>query len=54
MKAYEATFRSDREEDTVVLVGANSLSGAARKAEDQESVKLGELIKLELTEKVII
>ncbi len=55
MKAYEATFTKNGSGPETMLVGANSLSAAARKAEEfQEANKGAELIELKLTEKVIL
>jgi hypothetical protein len=51
VKAYEATYTAKGKDAEVVLVGANSMTAAAKKAEDVEGK---ELVKLELTEKVIL
>ena len=50
MKAFDATFEDSKGELTTITVGANSLAAAAKKAEKQA----GELVKLELTDKVIL
>ena len=50
MKAYEATYTAKGKDAEVILVGANSITAAAKKAE----VEGKELVKLELTEKVIL
>lgn len=53
MKAFLATYTKNGSESEEILVGANSLSAAAKKAEpDEKSGK--ELVKLELTDKVIL
>lgn len=54
MKAFEATFTKNGSNPEVILIGANSMSAAAKKAEGEEEVDAKELVKLELTEKVIL
>lgn len=54
MKCYEATYQNNLDEKTVVLVGGHSFKAAAFKAVEQETDKRGQLVKLELTEKVIL
>ena len=55
MKAYEAVFTKNGDGPQTMLVGANSLSAAARKAEEyQEENKGTELVELKLTDKVIL
>lgn len=52
MKAFEATYTKKGSAEEVKLIGANTFTAAARKAEDvDESL---ELVKLELTDKVIL
>jgi hypothetical protein len=53
MKCFEATYVKNGSGEETILVGANSLSAAAKLAEpDEKSGK--ELVKLELTDKVVI
>jgi hypothetical protein len=54
MKAYKATFTNDGENSETVLIGANSLSSAAKKAEDSINSSTKELVMVESTEEVIL
>ena len=54
MKVYNATYSGDNKGLTVLPVAAQSLQHAARKAAKKEGGKNGELIKVELTEHIII
>jgi N-acetylmuramic acid 6-phosphate (MurNAc-6-P) etherase len=54
MKAFEGTFSTPDGIIELMLIGANSMSAAAKKAEDVEEANGSELIKLELTDKVIL
>lgn len=55
MRAYEAVFTKNGSGPETMLVGANSLSAAARKAEEYQEEHPGtELVELKLTETVIL
>lgn len=54
-KAYEATYTKNGSGPETMLVGANSLSAAAKKAEEYAEQNKGtELVKMELTDRVIL
>ena len=55
MKAYKATFTVNGSGPETVLVGANSISSAAKKAEEAiEDNPKKELVQVELTQEVIL
>lgn len=55
MKAFEAKFtKLNGSNEITLLVGANSLSAAAKKAEETEEKDGTELVSVTLTDKVIL
>lgn len=53
MIAFEATYEVDGSDAETILVGANNLATAARKATEAETPKK-QLVKIERTDKLIL